>query len=996
MAKRRREPDTDGTGAAAVEYGTVFVDTSLDTHLAMLVSNSDTVSDFKKKLALEHVQCFPKIGEIRIHSMKVKRRANLYHLPDNMIVWSAFHSVKRNWFLSADVSGIPEVGGVDDDCRALTSDANKIPALPMSLQDGVTEKNVVSEITAGVKAEKSLEKTTVSQSNNYSQENYMDPESRAKKKRKTRHTEDACHRPPSMRDSCTLDYEPGKDTSTPQIIACGNPMVDVVKEGKESMLVYEQQGKPTMSEATAEVIGVRNSQPDVGDNTAFEGTSSPATANKSHIQSALNSPNLLGSDKRKEDTLLESIIHESCMNSKQECELGHDVPTEHLGCVSNKVPNVSASLMDAGGAIDDVNSDGTGRKKKKAQKTAAKIQGATDTEHSRKGESLKPSTEARKSGRKKEEKGLSVNHDNEVILASYKKTSDHADPNLMLKEASTLPHLLDTNAVMEPEISSGRKKKKRAKKSADTNQEKSGIEQTDNVVSGSSGLLCASTDHIPEETDKEENILHVKGKNVQVKILDTSTTDAIDKVPTANRNEANFMILTQTKQCLEDVASGKEEVEEKTKHSASNCHADMPAKEKEYHILEFNQVEKNSDNTEDKDNKAKKKRKKRNPTESDIQESLPVKDQKVGVVVSTTKEESIGFVNTALEAGDVASSQVLSCRSQEKLEEMHGGAADHAGDLARTSEHEGEGINFKQYFVPGQYQDKADSTDRVKKGTKSNVETKNGKKVRDNGLPPVSNSTELQNSAVKSLENLESEKKSRVKKTSGMRPGDSAQNSDREDVIPNSITRSLRVSGKRTNDSSPSGMLETTSLQKPNEILAKSSSQKEKNTSLDKSSSKRSEAFHEKRGNKILQSGLSATHKMAMKTPQKKSLFNKSGTIFQDNSGESSGDENDAVHSDASTLSPSDSSSLSSYSVGESDLSQDSTGNGSDDAKGRSTGGKSTSKLDISASKDMTMDMILKSSKRFKKAKLHLSSQNEFKQQHDSQPMEFVPDSQPT
>ncbi|KAL0385425.1 UNVERIFIED_CONTAM: hypothetical protein Sradi_2936800 [Sesamum radiatum] len=994
MAKRRRESDSDGTGAAEGEYSTVFVDTSLDTHLAMLVSNTDTVSDFKKKLVLEHMQCFPKIGEIHIHSMKVRRRANLYHLPDNMLVWSAFHGVKRNWFLSADVSGIPEVGGVDDDCRGLSSDANKMPALPMSLQDGVTEKNVVSEITPGVKAEKSLEKTTVSQSNNYSQENCMEPESRTKKKRKTRHTEDACHRPPSMKDSYTLDYESGKDTSIPEIIACGNPMVDPVKEGQESMLLYGQKGKPTMSKATAEVIGVKNSQPNVGDSVAFEGTSSPATANKSHIGSTLNSPKLLGSDERKEGTVLEGIIPESCMNSKQECELGRDVPTEHLGYVSNKVPNVSASLMDVNGAIDDVNSDGTGRKKKKSQKTTAKIQDETMMEHTRKGESLKPSTETHKSGRKKEEKGLSVNHDNEVILASYNKASDLADPSLMLKEASTLPPLLDANAVMEPEISSVRKRKKRAKKSADTDQEKSGIEQTDNVVSGSSGLLCPSTDHIPDETDKEERILYDKGKDVQMKILDTSTTDAIHKVPNANRNEANFVILTQTKQGLEDVASGKEEVEEKTKYSAGNCHADVPAKEKENHILEFNQVEKNSNNTEDKDNKAKKKRKKRNQTESDIQEILPVKDKKVGVVVSTTKEVSIGFVNSALEVRDVASSQVLSCRSQEKLEEMHGEAADHAGDLARTSEHEG-GINFKQYFIPGQYQDKANSTDGVKKATKSKVEMKNGKKVKDNGLPPLSNSTELQNS-VKSLENQESEKKSRVRKSSGMRPGDSAQNSDREDVIPNSVTRSLRVSVKKMNDSSPSGVLETTSLQKPNEIRAKSFSRKENNTSLDKSSSKMSETFHEKRGNKTLQSGLNATHKMAMKTPQKKSLFNKLGTIFQDNSGESSGDENGAVHSDASTHSPSDSSSLSSYSVGESDLSQDSTRNGSNDAKGRSTGGKSSSKLDsISASKDMTMDMILKSSKRFKKAKLLLSSQNEL-DQHDSQPIEFVPDSQPT
>lgn len=50
MAKRRREPSPIGTTpteAAETVYNTVFIDTSLDTHLAMLVSYCDTVSDLK-------------------------------------------------------------------------------------------------------------------------------------------------------------------------------------------------------------------------------------------------------------------------------------------------------------------------------------------------------------------------------------------------------------------------------------------------------------------------------------------------------------------------------------------------------------------------------------------------------------------------------------------------------------------------------------------------------------------------------------------------------------------------------------------------------------------------------------------------------------------------------------------------------------------------------------------------------------------------------------
>lgn len=48
--KRRRE-GTDSGGATETEdmtsYKTVFIDTNLDTHLAVIISHSDTVSDIK-------------------------------------------------------------------------------------------------------------------------------------------------------------------------------------------------------------------------------------------------------------------------------------------------------------------------------------------------------------------------------------------------------------------------------------------------------------------------------------------------------------------------------------------------------------------------------------------------------------------------------------------------------------------------------------------------------------------------------------------------------------------------------------------------------------------------------------------------------------------------------------------------------------------------------------------------------------------------------------
>ncbi|PON91410.1 hypothetical protein TorRG33x02_126930 [Trema orientale] len=95
---------SDSDVAAAAAKHTVFIDTSLDTHLAMVVSYLDTVSDLKKKIEKEHALCFTNIGQIVVHALKVKRQSRLYHLPDCMFVKDAFDWAKKNWFLSVDAS----------------------------------------------------------------------------------------------------------------------------------------------------------------------------------------------------------------------------------------------------------------------------------------------------------------------------------------------------------------------------------------------------------------------------------------------------------------------------------------------------------------------------------------------------------------------------------------------------------------------------------------------------------------------------------------------------------------------------------------------------------------------------------------------------------------------------------------------------------------------------------------------------------------------------
>ncbi|CAL0333118.1 unnamed protein product [Lupinus luteus] len=88
----------------------IFIDTSLHTHLALFLSHKDTIFDLKKRIVVEHQLCFPKIGQIEIHAVKVKRKECFYHLSDSMFVRSAFNGVRKNWFLSVDASALVENG----------------------------------------------------------------------------------------------------------------------------------------------------------------------------------------------------------------------------------------------------------------------------------------------------------------------------------------------------------------------------------------------------------------------------------------------------------------------------------------------------------------------------------------------------------------------------------------------------------------------------------------------------------------------------------------------------------------------------------------------------------------------------------------------------------------------------------------------------------------------------------------------------------------------
>ncbi|KAL6969339.1 hypothetical protein U1Q18_029055 [Sarracenia purpurea var. burkii] len=109
MAKRNLESGSDDIPTTS-SHNTVFIDTTLGTHLAMIVSDTDTVSDLKKKIMSEHPRCFPSFGEIKVCSLKVKRKRYFYLLSDSMLVKSAYEGAKKSWFLSVDASSLQQCG----------------------------------------------------------------------------------------------------------------------------------------------------------------------------------------------------------------------------------------------------------------------------------------------------------------------------------------------------------------------------------------------------------------------------------------------------------------------------------------------------------------------------------------------------------------------------------------------------------------------------------------------------------------------------------------------------------------------------------------------------------------------------------------------------------------------------------------------------------------------------------------------------------------------
>ncbi|KAF7145832.1 hypothetical protein RHSIM_Rhsim04G0012300 [Rhododendron simsii] len=81
----------------------VFATTSLGTNIAIDVSPNITAGDLKREIERAHVNCFPKVGEIRADGLMVKKKSFFYHLPDSLPIKHVFQGAKGAWFSHIEV-----------------------------------------------------------------------------------------------------------------------------------------------------------------------------------------------------------------------------------------------------------------------------------------------------------------------------------------------------------------------------------------------------------------------------------------------------------------------------------------------------------------------------------------------------------------------------------------------------------------------------------------------------------------------------------------------------------------------------------------------------------------------------------------------------------------------------------------------------------------------------------------------------------------------------
>ncbi|KAM3251090.1 putative protein isoform X1 [Capsicum annuum] len=1106
MLKRRRDEADDG-GANETDdttsYRTVFIDTDLDTHLAVLVSDSDTVSDLKIKAIFKHLECFPEMRELKISSVKVKRKGHYYHLPDTMIVRCVFEGTKNSWFLSVDASRFHCVGNDEDQSvREDTIGKTRKKRRKKKGKNSSTCHDVVANMVLG-----STDKFEGSRGLEQKEGVEMKIFDKLADVDSTVHVTESKLKTSPVKDQASNKERPApvsKDIFEMNLVR--RPILESIVSGDSELgtdvanTTGEQELIPNcdfempMSEKLRDAsTRVRVSSYQLGDlqgaaensfgrkrSRAKKSTSHEELDMKNTVEASQNAyaseQDIVRNDGSSDaNTKVGSIMPKTDVNHINEKEkegklsvapgAETSLPSENneaTGATKEQLLSAKRTL-DEKGNIESGHASSMKRKKKGHRRSAEKFPDKLDGEDDSwvncrslaagTGSTTDPVTEQSKKGEisfDAEVKGPPHNKDLVQVQSAACRSSGYAKAEMTIKEVETISTAPTDVKAAEGHGNSGRSKKKKTEVEVSiynndvscapsvthdppANHFVQGSNQDKNTLPGgqkkgaskqvSKSAYAAGSHHqvekgtcigaepLPVEekevehlllnhTDKNQETLSIAEKRLKTKTKKGESSKKSKSILSIEDQEVGHKDLAASINKLEDshfiqgsnqdknalLASRKKGASEQLSKSAyaagshhqvekeTSIEAELlPIEEKgnEVEHLLLNQTDKNQETPSIAEKRPKMKTKKSQSSKR-CKSILSIQDQEVGhkdLAASKAKLEDVNPLPQPMEMDESGKNSHVDHLAGTNLENQRNSGTHsnfgssredvrNADSVTSTKEalgemhvpdvntYKSEGINFKKYFVPGQQGEVAS-----KKPTKSNRHTKAGRKSKD---------------GMTSRETLEDISNSRI-----------------EVAIP---SRSSAQGDKTPEETGKLAIFDAPAY--------KNKSEESMDESTSSSSSKGSDKFPE---DNRRQTG-SEIHSLDTRNTKmgtgniedfmqpKKGLLPKPWPKFGDSRSRKS-DSKEGGNSDSMTETQSDSSS-SGNSVEGSEISQSSTPKGANVAKSND-GAKHKLKSNNFLGLDITMDMILRSSSRFKKAKVTAAQS----QDEESQPVDVVPDS---
>ncbi|PWA62487.1 hypothetical protein CTI12_AA363620 [Artemisia annua] len=971
---------------------TVFIDTNLKTFLVTMVSDSVTVSDLKRIIVSEHRQCFPAIGNIKIDGLKVKRRGSFYRMSDSMRVKGAFAANKDNWFISVDASRLEQTCGVQHvdkdkagDRIALpwVTDNHSIdqgsPSMPPKIVPFVNpEVSNVGQITIADSLKGCQKNTEKDRPSN----NKISSKKRTRAEQNSSLLEDASGSGPSVKKKRRTQK---KESTVKASENLGNVNTIIsINKLSENSSVQDQV-----------VTVVPSGVVDIGEETPLKNAEASETVPEISLVLEKNIQQEVPSEVSQKDKDKELV---------QKTVAGSEIPSSSMR-TSDCEPDTSALSHQKGAK--------SSTKRKAAEKEVAATS-LIKTQHN-------INTDATDLSKKD--------------LGSTVKESAGVETDNREKDK-------ETSLIQEPEVKLPVKKKK-VKKPAAKNKDETQVKRADNIVSETSSIVPATTvdEKINGETKNDKVSLSNAKKNegLEKTLTDVTMQEAETSKPTevvvetskstevvAETLKPTEVVVETSKKDLKDVVGSRKTKKDVGKSATRTDAATVTNKEE---LLPHSEMKDSQDIT-----------------------SIDALHVDHGSKEDIVTNNDAGMSKTEKTTSQV-NAEGIDEKSEKQNEKMDDKKVKRKKRKTKKSANNGEGSMSTAVSVPPLYDESRYPKMALLHAAIEDVDQMKGKNehVFDEGL--VKKALKSKKSSVTAPEDLPSKRQStepdvepenidhqtsknltvsEVSKNKdevsnevniskdgsheidflkSFTPGKDTTQSVKEkkpkktkepslvDSRNDSAMQSKKLASKNENKKAPTNVVNgsnipnTDQFKTPKKISKIDASRTSKLAHANKAHGKPSaESLLNQKSNKqqstLSQSSVKHVQKSApvKKSSQHiKSSLNKPGTIFDGDSDESSTDDNANANSDSSTRTPSGRSSS-----GDSTTSIESRRKGSHADKRKSVGKDSTNSQ--TKSKGMTMADLLRSSSRFKKAKVTASQQA---RDTESQSVDFVPESQP-